>query len=102
MIHRIIAPQHFHTYAVLLRLILLLAMMATGKFPLGAVMQQPVSLELEAAARYRRRAGELRAIASTHKNPETNRILDAVARDYDRMAETLEMTQRTQQTVRCL
>lgn len=58
-------------------------------------MDQPVSLELEAAARYRRRAEQLRVIAATHKNPETNRILDAIARDYERMAATLEISDRT-------
>jgi hypothetical protein len=53
-------------------------------------LDQPLSIELQAAAQYRRRAEELRTISASHNNPQTNRVLEAIARDYERMAMNLE------------
>lgn len=44
----------------------------------------------ERAALYRVRAEELRTISSEWSDPETRSMLDRVARDYDRMAASLE------------
>ena len=65
-----------------------------GKALLGALLDQPITVERQAAAQYRRRAEELRAISATYNNPQTNHVLETIARDYERMAANLETMQR--------
>jgi hypothetical protein len=43
------------------------------------------------ARRYRYRAEEMRTMSGGWSNPETLRILNELARDYDRMAEAMEV-----------
>ena len=74
----------------MLRLIRRLVNLMVGKALLGAFLDQPITLERQAAAQYRRRAEELRAISATYNNPQTNHVLEAIARDYERMAANLE------------
>ena len=59
-----------------------------------------MTLELEAAARYRTHAEELRVIAESDGHFQTQRILLGIASDYDRMAETFEQIERTNQSLR--
>jgi hypothetical protein len=59
-----------------------------------------MSLEIEAAARYRTHAEELRVIAETDGHFHTQRILRSIASDYDRMAETFEQIERTNRSLR--
>ena len=59
-----------------------------------------VSLELDAATRYRTHAEELRVIADTDGHFQTQRILLSIANDYERMAETFEQIERTNQSIR--
>ena len=47
-----------------------------------------MSLEMEAALRYRTHAEELRVIAESDGHFQTQRVLLGIAKDYDRMAET--------------
>jgi len=54
-----------------------------------------MSVELETAERYRSHAEELRIIAETDRHVETRRVLRGIADDYDRMAQTLEEIDRT-------
>ena len=49
-----------------------------------------MSYELDAAARYRNHAEELRAIAETDRLVQTREMLLRVALDYDRMARNME------------
>ena len=53
------------------------------------------SEELSKAARYRKKADELRAIAREDSNQQTRGVLIQVAETYDRMAEALEMLDRS-------
>ncbi len=57
-----------------------------------------MSLEMETAARYRTHAEELRVIAETDGHIQTQRILLDIANDYERMAETFEQIERTNQS----
>jgi len=59
-----------------------------------------MSLEMEAATRYRTHAEELRVIAESDGHFHTQRTLLGIARDYDRMAETFEQIERTNQSLR--
>jgi hypothetical protein len=49
-----------------------------------------VSDELDAAARYRERAEELRTISGNCKDARNRLIFGRVAEDYERMAKTME------------
>jgi hypothetical protein len=53
------------------------------------------SEELSRAARYRKKADELRTIAADDTNQQTRAALIQVAETYDRMAESLEMLDRS-------
>ena len=90
IIHRIFQFWPCYCGRSLLRLIRRLVNLMVGKALLGAFLDQPITLERQAAAQYRRRAEELRAISATYNNPQTNRVLEAIARDYERMAANLE------------
>ena len=57
-----------------------------------------MTLEAEAATRYRTHAEELRAIADSDGHFQTQRMLLSIANDYDRMAETFEQIERTNQS----
>jgi hypothetical protein len=59
-----------------------------------------MSLELEAAVRYRTHAEELRVIAESDGHFQTQRVLLGIARDYERMAETFEQIERTNKSLR--
>lgn len=59
-----------------------------------------VSLEMDAALRYRTHAEELRVIAESDGHFQTQRILLSIANDYVRMAETFEQIDRTNQSLR--
>jgi hypothetical protein len=59
-----------------------------------------MSLEIETALRYRTHAEELRTIAETDAHFQTQRVLLSIAKDYDRMAETFEQIERTNQSLR--
>lgn len=59
-----------------------------------------VSLEMDAALRYRTHAEELRVIAESDGHFQTQRILLGIANDYIRMAETFEQIDRTNQSLR--
>jgi hypothetical protein len=59
-----------------------------------------MTLEMEAAARYRSHAEELRVIAESNGHFQTQRILLSIANDYDRMAETFEQIEQTNQSLR--
>jgi hypothetical protein len=59
-----------------------------------------MTLEMEAAVRYRTHAEELRVIAESDGHFQTQRILLSIAKDYDRMAETFEQIDRTNQSLR--
>lgn len=59
-----------------------------------------MSLELDAATRYRTHAEELRVIADSDGHYQTQRILQSIANDYVRMAETFEQIDRTNQSLR--
>ena len=59
-----------------------------------------MSLEMDAAMRYRTHAEELRVIAESDGHFQTQRILLSIARDYERMAETFEQIDRTNQSLR--
>ncbi len=54
---------------------------------------------MEAAARYRTHAEELRVIAESDGHFQTQRMLLSIARDYDRMAETFEQLELTNQSL---
>ncbi len=58
-----------------------------------------MSLEMEAAARYRTHAEELRVIAESDGHFQTQRMLLSIARDYDRMAETFEEIERANKSL---
>ena len=58
-----------------------------------------VSLEMDAALRYRTHAEELRVIAESDGHFQTQRILLSIANDYVRMAETFEQIDRTNQSL---
>jgi hypothetical protein len=51
------------------------------------------------AQSYRIRAEELRTLAEMDEHAKTKEQLIGVARDYDRMAETLEAIDRTNKTL---
>jgi hypothetical protein len=53
------------------------------------------SEELSRAARYRQKAADLRSIAADDSNQQTRAALVEVAQTYDRMAESLEMLDRS-------
>ena len=59
-----------------------------------------MTLEMEAATRYRTHAEELRVIAESDGHSQTQRMLLSIAKDYDRMAETFEQLERTNQSMR--
>lgn len=59
-----------------------------------------MSVEIETALRYRTHAEELRTIAETDGHHQTQRVLLSIAGDYDRMAETFEQIDRTNQSLR--
>lgn len=59
-----------------------------------------MTLEAEAATRYRTHAEELRVIAESDGHFQTQRMLLSIANDYDRMAETFEQIERTNQSTR--
>jgi len=59
-----------------------------------------MTLEMEAATRYRTHAEELRVIAESDGHFQTQRMLLGIARDYERMAETFEQIERTNQSLR--
>ena len=59
-----------------------------------------VSLEMDAALRYRTHAEELRVIAESDGHFHTQRILLSIANDYVRMAETFEQIDRTNMSLR--
>jgi hypothetical protein len=59
-----------------------------------------MTLEMEAAARYRSHAEELRVIAESNGHFQTQRILLNIANDYDRMAEIFEQIEQTNQSLR--
>jgi hypothetical protein len=54
-----------------------------------------MSEDLDIAKRYRQRAEELRIIATDDRTGENRAALERIARDYDRMAETMETLDRT-------
>jgi hypothetical protein len=54
-----------------------------------------MSEDLDTAKRYRQRAEELRIIATDDRTGENRAALERIARDYDRMAETMETLDRT-------
>ena len=49
-----------------------------------------MSFETEAARRYRVHAARLRAMRTTHNDPDTIEALAGVAESYDRMARTFD------------
>lgn len=59
-----------------------------------------MSLEQNAAKRYRSHAEELRAIADSDGHYQTQRTLLNIAHDYERMADTFEQIERTNQSLR--
>ena len=59
-----------------------------------------MSLEMEAALRYRTHAEELRVIAESDGHFQTQRVLLGIAKDYDRMAERFEQIDRTNLSLR--
>ena len=59
-----------------------------------------MTLEMEAATRYRTHAEELRVIAESNGHHRTQQILLSIASDYDRMAETFEQIEQTNQSVK--
>ena len=59
-----------------------------------------MSLERDAALRYRTHAEELRVIAKSDGHYNTQRLLLSIANDYMRMAETFEQIDRTNQSLR--
>ena len=58
-----------------------------------------MTLEMDAATRYRTHAEELRVIAESDGHFQTQRMLRSIANDYDRMAETFEQIERTNRSV---
>ncbi len=58
-----------------------------------------MSLEMETAVRYRTHAEELRVIAESDGHFQTQRMLLSIAQDYDRMAETFEQIDRTNESL---
>jgi len=56
--------------------------------------------ELDTARRYRFHAEELRTIASDKEMRSSRESLLKIAADYERMAQTLEAIDRTEQTLR--
>jgi hypothetical protein len=54
-----------------------------------------VSEELDIGTRYRQRAEELRMIAADEEVASTRKILLAIAADYERMADTTEVIDKT-------
>ena len=69
------------------------------QFALG-VGRTKMTLEMEAAVRYRTHAEELRVIAESDGHFHTQRVLLSIAKDYDRLAETFEQIDRTNQSLR--
>ena len=59
-----------------------------------------LSNELETAKRYRQRAEELRIIAVDDRTRENREALEKIARDYDKMADTMEAIDRTNRGLR--
>ena len=55
---------------------------------------------METATRYRTHAEELRVIAKCDGHFHTQRVLLSIASDYDRMAETFELIENTNQSLR--
>lgn len=58
-----------------------------------------MTLEMETATRYRTHAEELRVIAESDGHFQTQRVLLSIASDYDRMAETFEQIEHTNQSL---
>ena len=58
-----------------------------------------MSIETETAQRYRVRAEELRTIAGDDRNHVTHDALVKIAVDYERMANTLDAIDRTNQVL---
>jgi len=58
-----------------------------------------MSIETETAQRYRVRAEEVRTIASDDHNLVTHDALMKIAADYERMANTLDAIDRTNQVL---
>ncbi len=54
-----------------------------------------VTKEQESAERYRVRAEELRVIAEMDRNEETRQILLGIARDYEKMAISMDKIEAT-------
>jgi hypothetical protein len=54
-----------------------------------------MSDELDTAKRYRQRAEELRVVAAEETSREQRFALERIARDYEAMAHTMEMIDRT-------
>jgi hypothetical protein len=59
-----------------------------------------MSAETETAKRYRRHAEQIRTIAQGRSQEQTRQALLNVARDYERMADTLLAIDKTNQTLR--
>ena len=57
-------------------------------------MEDRIAHEQDTAARYRKRAEELRAIAQFTKGDETSAVLFEIAADYERMAAMFESLDR--------
>jgi hypothetical protein len=58
-----------------------------------------MSEELDTAKRYRQRAEALKSIAEEEVTPQTRATLRKIAADYERMADTLEAIDRTNQAI---
>ena len=54
-----------------------------------------MSDELDTAKRYRQRAEELRVVAAEETSREQRAALERIARDYEAMAVTMEIIDRT-------
>ena len=59
-----------------------------------------MSEEQKLAQGYRLRAKELRALADMDDHRKTSDTLRGVARDYDQIAETMELIDRTNKTLK--
>lgn len=59
-----------------------------------------MSEELDAAAKYRQHAEELRAIAADKEAKGNREILLGLAADYEHMAETMEAIDKTNKAIR--
>ena len=61
----------------------------------GDARDSRVTKEQESAERYRVRAEELRVIAEMDRNEETRQILLGIARDYEKMAISMDKIEAT-------